>query len=77
MIYLGEKFVMRTYEKNNHHPAESVLCESDLGFELLDMLAQANIDFRRLPKEELERLLAKSRPAVNPRPRRALQLAMA
>jgi hypothetical protein len=49
MILLGETFAMRTNEKNSHHPLESALCESDLGFELLDMLAQANIDFRRLP----------------------------
>jgi hypothetical protein len=77
MIYLGEEFAMRNVQNNSHHPAESVLCESDLGFELLDMLAQANIDFRRLPKEELESLLAKSRPAAPGRPRRTLQLALA
>jgi hypothetical protein len=77
MIYLGEEFAMRTNEKNRQHPLESALCESDLGFELLDMLAQANIDFRRLPAEELERLLAKSRPAPTPRRGRAMQLALA
>lgn len=77
MILLRETFTMRNVEHNSHHKAESVLCESDLGFELLDMLAQANIDFRRLPAEELQRLLAKSRPAAPPRPRRSMQLAMA
>lgn len=66
---------MRNFEKNSPHPVESALCESDLGLELLDMLAQANIDFRRLSAEELERLLGKSRPAQ--KPRRSLQLAMA
>ncbi len=75
MIFMGEKRTMRDLHKNNHHPVESALCESDLGFDLLDMLAQANIDFRRLKPEELERLMAKSRPAA--KPRRSLDLAMA
>ena len=62
---------MRDTQTYRHRQLESALCESDLGFELLDMLAQANIDFRRLPPEELERLLAKSRSSNgNPRNRR-------
>jgi hypothetical protein len=74
MILWGGKSIMRNLEKHSQHHLESALCESELGFDLLDMLAQANIDFRRLPAEELERLLAKSRPAA--KLRRPLALAM-
>ncbi len=49
---------MRDAQFAGSRPQETVLCESDLGFELLDMLAQANIDFRRLPAEELKSLMA-------------------
>ena len=75
MIFMGEKRAMRDLHKNHHHPVESALCESDLGIDLLDMLAQANIDFRRLKPEELERLLAKSRPSA--KRDRSLELALA
>lgn len=52
---------MRCTRIQEEKQLESTICESDLGFELLDMLAQANIDFRRLPKEELRNLMASFR----------------
>ena len=61
---------MRTLLTNNDRQLESAICESELGFELLDMLAQANIDFRRLPPEELESLMESARPAKPSRRRR-------
>ena len=54
---------MHILPQTNDHQLESALCESELGFELIDMLAQANIDFRRLPLEELESLMESKRPA--------------
>jgi hypothetical protein len=68
---------MRATQKNCHRQLESVICESDLGFELLDMLAQANIDFRRLPPEELQNLMAKSRTSATNNQPRMLAMAMA
>ncbi len=65
---------MQTLPQHNDRQVESVLCESELGFELLDMLAQANIDFRRLPLEELESLMKSNRPRK--RSHRREQLAM-
>ncbi len=60
---LGEISTMQAAPQNNDRQLESALCESELGFELIDMLAQANIDFRRLPLEELESLMESKRPA--------------
>lgn len=54
---------MRQKRIHEDNQLESAICESDLGFELLDMLAQANIDFRRLPQEELRNLMTSFRPA--------------
>jgi hypothetical protein len=68
---------MRDMQNPIHQQRESVLCESDLGFDLLDMLAQANIDFRRLPPEELQHLMMKSRSGENQRKPRRMSLAMA
>lgn len=52
---------MRNTRIHEEKQLETTICESDLGFELLDMLAQANIDFRRLPQEELRNLMASAR----------------
>ena len=52
---------MRNSRIPDEKQLESTICESDLGFEVLDMLAQANIDFRRLPQEELRNLMASFR----------------
>ncbi len=67
---------MRDTRNTSHRQLESVICESDLGFELLDMLAQANIDFRRLPPEELQNLMKKSQPAGGTNNQRFRVLAM-
>lgn len=55
---------MRNTRIQEEKQLETTICESDLGFELLDMLAQANIDFRRLPQEELRNLMASVRPSA-------------
>ena len=68
---------MRDQKDANAGRVESAICESDLGFEIIDMLAQANIDFRRLPAEELRNLLASAQPERGFFRRRTLAAAMA
>ena len=68
---------MRDRQSPSDLQLQSSICESDLGFELLDMLAQANIDFRRLPEEELQELIGHSRRSVPRKPRRSLVPALA
>ena len=59
---------MRTFQETTVKERERALCDSQLGPEILDVLAQANVDFRRLPPEEFKHLMAaSSRSAKNRR----------
>lgn len=62
---------MRDRNELNLAKLESPISESDLGSEIIDMLAQANIDFRRLPVHELQDLIATAQPKTSLFRRRA------